>query len=56
MTSFFQQLSALSILLPVNACICPFAIFSALKCSHLCSHLTDWIGEQIQVQNNHLVS
>lgn len=56
MTSFFQQLSAPSILPPVNACFCPFAVFSALKCSRLCSHLTDRIGEQIQVKSNNLVS
>lgn len=56
MTGCFQQLPALSILLPVRACFCPFAVTSALKCSHLGSHLTDGIREHIQGKNNHLVS
>lgn len=32
------------------------AVTSALKCSHLGSHLTDGIREQIQGKKNHLVS
>lgn len=56
MTSFLQQLPALSILPPRDPCFCPFAAVLALKCSRLCSHLAEGIGEQIQVKYNHWVS